>query len=185
MSPRKSNPNGKDHDAERQMRGKKPRSHAVRHPKEAASVQATQTEPTVIEQAAAVLEQERAAETPPVLHPVVNEDERERLREALRRCEAANAELARATDRRKRAQAEVDAANTRLQTVVAEISSGTGQPSLPFSADQAEAERNAMLQADREANTPALIERLKRARFVLTREQLDALDYTRCSTGRN
>src|SRR5262245_40177576 len=170
MSRPKSKPNGKDHAAEAELRrGRKPRSHAVRHPKDApADIGEVKAPPpgeeSVISQAAAVLEQEHAAEA--VHHPGVTDDERELLRQALARVEAAYAELARATERRKKVQAEVDAANLRLQTVVAEISGGTNQPRLPFDPQQQEADRNAMLQADREANTPALIDRLKRFGWI-------------------
>jgi len=180
----KSKPNGKDHDVTPPRGKQKPRSHRVRHPKEAAApdqsvcenAQTPKPEPeNPVARAAAILEEERQAA--PVIRGL-SDSERDELRAATSAIEAAGADLARATKRRKEAQVAFDKANAALVQLSIRLANGTSQPGLPFDAAEHAADRDAMLQADREANTPALIERLRRARYLVTREQLDALDHT-------
>lgn len=155
----------------------KPRSHRVRHPKDAAATPAETPTPDAdspITQAADILEQERQAA--PVIRGL-SDSERDELRAAIATIETAGLDLARATKRRKDAQEAFDKANAGLVQLSIRLANGTSQPGLPFDAAEHAADRDAMLQADREANTPALIERLKRARYLVTREQLDALDH--------
>jgi hypothetical protein len=163
-------------------RGKsKPRSHRVRHPKEAAapseaSEPGTSEPENPVARAAKVLEEEQRAE--PVVIRGLSDDDRDKLRAANAAIEATELDLARAKKRLTEARAAFDKANVVLHKLAIELANGTSQPSLPFDQAAAQRDRDAMLQADREANTPALIERLTRARYLVTREQLDALDHT-------
>jgi hypothetical protein len=193
-SPKKNKPNGSDPDHQPNLpapatRGKqKPRSHRVRHPKEAEcnavtdSVTNSETDParasteSPITQAAAILEEEQRAE--PVVVRGLSDDDRDKLRAANAAIEATELDLARAKKRLTEARAAFDKANVALHRLSIELANGTNQPGLPFDAAAEQTARDAMLQADREANTPALIERLRRARYLVTREQLDALEHT-------